>query len=64
MNFERNLLYLIHEEGVDLKTHRTQLIQVGATVRHFLTSFQVKIQVDHFSIGNGSYMDVHKFIWA
>ena len=42
----------------------TQLFQASATVRHCSTSFKVKIQPDHFCIGNGSYIDVHKFIWV
>ena len=29
---------------------------------HCLTSFKVKIQLDHYRIGDGSYVDVHKFI--
>ena len=41
-----------------------QLFQVGATVCHCSTSFKVKIQLDHFCIGDGSYIDIHKFIWA
>ena len=41
-----------------------QLFQASATVRHCSTSLKVKIQLDHFCIGDGSYIDVHKFIWA
>ena len=41
-----------------------QLFQAGATVCHCLASFKVKIQLDHFCIGDGSYIDVHKFILA
>ena len=40
----------------------SQLFQAGATVCHCLTSFKVKIQLDHCCIGNGNYIDVHKFI--
>jgi hypothetical protein len=42
----------------------SQLFQAGNTVCHCLTSFKVKIQLDHFCIGDGSYIDVHKFICA
>ena len=40
----------------------TQLFQAGATVHHCLTSFKVKIQLDHFCIGDRRYIDVYKFI--
>ena len=47
-----------------LTYHVAQLFQASETVCHCLTSFKVKIQLDHFCIGNVSYIDVHKFIWA
>ena len=46
------------------KYDKTQLFQASATARHCLTSFKVEIQLDHFCIGDGSYIDVHKFIRA
>ena len=45
-------------------TRCAQLFQAGPTVRHCLTSFKVKIHLDHYCIGDGSYIDVNKFIWA
>ena len=47
-----------------LSEQASQLFQASATVCHCLTSFNVKIQLDHFCIGDGSYIDVHKFIFA
>ena len=58
--------HLINESQRVLKCNtwlgQAQLFQAGATVRHCLTSFKVKIQLDHFFIGDGSYIDIHKFI--
>ena len=42
----------------------SQLFQASAAVCHCLTSFKVKIKLDHFYIADGSDIDVHKFIWA
>ena len=42
----------------------SQLFQAGATVRHCLIFLKVKIQLDPFLIGDVSYIDVQKFIWA
>ena len=42
----------------------SQLFQACATVCHCLTSFNVKIHLDHYCIGDGSYIDVHEFMWA
>ena len=44
--------------------HSAQLFHASATVRHCLTSFKVKLQLDHYYFGDESYIDVHKFIWA
>ena len=46
------------------KAVSAQLFQASATVCHCSTRFKVEIQLDHFCIGDGSYIDVHKFIWA
>ena len=43
---------------------QSQVFQAIATVCHCWTSFMMKIKLDHFCIGNGSYIDIHKFIWA
>ena len=42
----------------------SQLFHADATVRHCWTIFKVEIQRYHYCIGDGSYIDVHKFIWA
>ena len=47
-----------------LHSHTTHLFQASATVRYCLTSFKVKIKLDHFCMSDGRYIDVHKFIWA
>ena len=47
-----------------LFNYYSQLFQTSYTVCHWWTSFKVKIQFDKFCIGNGSYIDVHKCIWA
>ena len=62
------LLELTRTYGIDMDSWYSsfiaQLFQAGATVCHCLTSFKVKIQLDNLCIGDGSYIDVHKFIWA
>ena len=40
-------------------TASSQLFQAGATVRHCLTSSMVKIQLDYYFIGDGSYIYVY-----
>ena len=42
----------------------SQLFQASETACHCSTSFEVKIQLDHFSIGDGRCIDVYKFILA
>ena len=44
--------------GTSRLVHETQPFQAGATVRHCLISFKVKIQLDHYCIGNGSYISL------
>ena len=41
---------------------RTQLFHDSATVCHCLTSFRVNIQLDHFCIGDGSYIEEKIYI--
>ena len=57
------LMFKVTKTSV-LLSHSSQLFQAGATVCHCLTSFKVKIQLNPFCIGDGSYIDVHKFILA
>ena len=47
-----------------LQVGTPQLFHAGATVGHFWTILKVKIQLDHYCIGDGSYIDFHRFIWA
>ena len=51
-------------DSLILTKQHSQRFQVGATVCHCLTRFKVKIQLDHYYYDNGSYIDVHNFIWA
>ena len=44
----------VDDKSSELSNWHSQLFQASATVRHCLTSFKVKIQLDHFCIGNGS----------
>ena len=51
------------EKGHNFKLQHgfgSQLFHSCATVRHCLKSFKVKIQLDHYCIGDGSYIDVYK----
>ena len=57
-----HLVYNSISSGV--LSYMAQLFQASATVRHCLTIFKVKIQLNHQYIGNGSNIAVHKFIWA
>ena len=42
----------------------THLFQTRATVRHWFTSFKVKIQLVHYCMGYESNVAAHKFIWT
>ena len=59
-----SLIGPIYVQGMFQVCQRSQLFCASATVRNCLTSFKVKIQLDHFCIGDGSYIDIHKFFWA
>ena len=50
--------------GVFPVCQRSQLLRASPTVRLCLTSFKVKIQLNHYCMGYGSYIAANKFIWT
>ena len=65
MSISKNTKIISHEVRTgNLNVCISQMFQVSTTVCHCLTNFIVKIQLDHFCIGDGTYIDVHKLIWA